>query len=97
MAKKIFDIGMEFPAILILQTLKPFSYIGGELSILCLAPYLPLLEDKGYEFIDTFEKRENIDVLVRSLERLSMEKAKESEKIQEPSLWSRLKSKFLSS
>ncbi|MBS7653285.1 MAG: hypothetical protein QXD04_02875 [Candidatus Bathyarchaeia archaeon] len=73
-ARRIVDMELEGPAIWILQTIKPLSVIGGELAYFYLAPFLPLLDEKGYEFIDTFEKRENIERLIKMMEKISKDK-----------------------
>lgn len=96
-ARKLVDLELEGVAIMLLQTIKPLTKIGGELAYFYLAPFLPLLEDKGYEFIDTFEKRENIELLIRRMEKLCKERSKEKEKIQVPSFLNRLKKKLFSS
>lgn len=75
-ARKIVDMELEGPAIWILQTIKPLSVIGGELAYFYLAPFLPLLDEKGYEFLDTFEKRENIERLIKMMEKISKEKSR---------------------
>ena len=70
-AEKILDSGMEAGAIFFLNALKPVYFIGGELGHFFLAPYLVLLEGKGDEYLDTFEKRENIQKLITKVEELS--------------------------
>jgi len=96
-ARWIVKSDLEAPLIMLLQTIKPLSTIGGELGFFFLAPFLPLLEEKGYDFLDTFEKRENIEKLIRRVELLSKEKSKEKEKTRRPTFWSRLKEKLLPS
>ncbi len=93
-ARKIIDTEMEIPALWLLEIIKPICFIGGELSFFYLAPFLPFLEDKGYTFLDTFEKRKNIERLIKTVERLEKEKAKEKKKTQQPSIWSKLKNKL---
>lgn len=75
-AKKIIDMELEGPAIWILQTIKPLSVIGGELAYFYLAPFLPLLDEKGYEFLDIFEKRENIERLIKTIEKMTKDKGR---------------------
>ena len=79
-AKKIVDSGLDPIAMMILQTIKPISTIGGELAYFFLAPYLPLLDEKGYDFLDIFEKRENIEKLIINVERLNSVNGKSIEK-----------------
>ncbi len=93
-ARKIIDSEMEIPALWLLEIIKPICFIGGELSYFYLAPFLPFLEDKGYTFLDTFEKRKNIERLIKTVERLDKEKAKEKKKTQQPSIWSKLKKNY---
>jgi len=93
-ARKIVDSEMETPAIWLLQTIKPLTFIGGELSYFYLAPFLPFLDDLGYTFLDTFEKRKNIEILIKTVERLEKEKSKENKKIQQPSMLSKLMNKL---
>ena len=76
-ARKIAGSDFAFFAMFILQTIKPLSWIAGELAYFYLAPFLPLLDEKGYNFLDTFEKRENIERLIRRIESLMEEKKKE--------------------
>lgn len=96
-AKKIVDSDTEFFALMLLQTIKPVAWIAGELGFFYLAPFLPLLEDKGYDFLDTFEKRKNIERLIKRVEQLNKEKEREKKKIKEPNLWDRIKKKLFSS
>jgi hypothetical protein len=93
-AKKVADMDLEVPTIIFLQTMKPLSTIAGELGYFFLAPFLPFLEDKGYDFLDTFEQRKNIEGLIRRLESLEKEKSREKEETREPSLWSRIRGKL---
>ena len=77
-AKKIAESDFAFFAVFMLQAIKPLSWIAGELAYFYLAPFLPLLDEKGYDFIDTFEKRENIERLIKRIESLLEEKKKEN-------------------
>ncbi|UCE38828.1 MAG: hypothetical protein JSW00_06280 [Thermoplasmata archaeon] len=93
-AKRIVNSELEAPAIMLLQTIKPLIWIGGELAYFYLAPFLPLLDERGYEFLDTFEKRENIERLIKRVEYLHRAHEREKEKTQGPSKWSRLRKIF---
>ena len=92
-AKKIVDSEWEAPAITLLQLIKPLAGIGGELGYFYLAPFLPLLDNYGYDFLDTFEKRENLEKLTRRIEKLYKEREAEK-KSQRQSLSSRLRKFF---
>ena len=90
-AQRIVNSDTEFFALLLLQTIKPVAWISAELGYFFLAPFLPLLEDKGYELLDTFEERKNIEILLERVEQLSEEKEK---KVRGPSLWSKLRKRL---
>ena len=90
-AKRIVDSELDPIAMMVLQTIKPVSTIGGELAYFFLAPYLPLLDEKGYDFLDTFEQRKNIEKLIVRVERLNKEKSKEKEANRGSNFWGKLK------
>ena len=94
LAKKIVDSGMEGPAITLLQLVKPISVIGGELSFFYLAPFLPLLDNYGYDFLEIFEKRENIEKLIKRVENLYKEKEINMNKDKKDKILNRLKRFF---
>jgi len=93
-ARWIVDQGLEAPAIMFIQTLKPLATIGGDLALFFLAPFLPLLEEKGYDFIETFEKRGNLERLIRRVEQLFEESQRKEGKRRDSGLWSWLRNKF---
>ena len=78
-AKKIHKYGMEVPAILTLESVKPLVYIGGQMGRFFVSPFLPALGENigrsGEKLFTIFEKRENVEKLITLLE----EKAKEEE------------------
>lgn len=77
-AERIHQHGMEVPAIMLLESSKPVSYIGTQLSRLYLAPIMPLLrEDLGIpaeKILQVFEKRSNIEKLIDMIEEKTKEK-----------------------
>jgi hypothetical protein len=92
-ARWIVNQGFEAPSVMFIQGIKPLATIGGDLALFFLAPFLPMLEEKGYDFIETFEKRENLERLIRRVEQLFEESKKEG-KVQEPGFWRWLKNRF---
>jgi len=70
-AKKVVSSDLQPFFQLVLYTMKPLIFIGGELARFFLAPFLGLLDEKGYEILDTFEKKENVDILLSRIEELS--------------------------
>lgn len=67
--------------VMLLRTFRPLFYIGGEMATFFLSPILIFFEYKGFKFIDTFEKRENIEKLIARIEELEnkAESAKKEE------------------
>jgi hypothetical protein len=71
-ADKIIEYSMETMAILTLESIKPFSFVGGELSRVALSPFLPALGESSGIFSEkmlrVFEDRSNIEKLIKILE-----------------------------
>lgn len=71
-AKKIAEYKMETIAILTLESLKPLSYVGGELTRVALAPLMPALGDNlgltSEKMLQVFENRKNVESLIKILE-----------------------------
>jgi hypothetical protein len=71
-AKKIAEYKMETIAILTLESLKPWSYVGGELTRVALAPLIPALGDNlgltSEKMLQVFEDRKNVEYLIKILE-----------------------------
>jgi hypothetical protein len=74
-AQRIKKYGMETPAILTLESVKPLVYVGGELSRIVLTPFLPALGPQydmlGEKLIYIFEDRKNIEKLIQILEQMA--------------------------
>jgi hypothetical protein len=81
-AKTIHVYGMETAAILMLETVKPLTYIGGQFGRFYLFPFLPAFGDTFYQqsekIITVFEKRENVEKLIKRLEEIANEDKKNS-------------------
>ena len=86
-AKRIKKYGMEMPAIMALESLKPLAYVGGELTRLTLSPFFPMLGSNidmwGEKVINVFEDRKNINKLILLLEKIPDEEAADPEPVQE--------------
>ena len=95
------DVGIF--AILMLETLKPLSYVGTQLGRAYISPFLPAFGDDigigGEKAMQVFEKRENVEKLLTILEELAEEderskkeakKAAKSEEGPEKQWWKRL-------
>jgi hypothetical protein len=86
-AVKIHSLGMDLIAILALESVKPLSNIGGELSRMIFSPFLPALGPEynmmGDKLIYVFQRRENIEKLIKILEGYNKKEEKTPEN-QEP-------------
>ena len=95
-ASIINDKDLEEFASLFLQTIKPVAFISGELAMFFYSPLLLMLDNVGYEFLETFQKRENIDRLLEKINELSKEKEKDRKlrSENEPDLFDKLQFKI---
>jgi len=84
-AEKIHKYGMEVAAILMLESIKPLTYIGGQMGRFFVSPFLPALGEKigqsGEKFFTVFEKRENVEKLITLLEEMTKEEDKMKEEL----------------
>ena len=84
-AEKIHQYGMDVAAILMLESVKPLVFIGGQMGRVFISPFLPVLGDnierEGEKFFRIFEKRENVEKLILLLEKME-EKPKEEQTTQ---------------
>ena len=73
-AQKIHEQEMETAAILLLESSKPLVWVGGEMGRFFITPFVPIVSDKwgvtSEKFFLVFEKRENIEKLLKRLEAL---------------------------
>lgn len=76
-AKKIHEYEMETAAILLLESSKPLVWVGGEMGRFFITPFVPILSDKWGVISEKafliFEKRENIEKLIKRMEQLVQE------------------------
>lgn len=82
-AEKISEYGMNAAAIVMLQTLKPMAYIGGQTGRFFITPLLYGLGDRislgAEKLFMVFERRENLEKLIRMLEEKAEEETKRRE------------------
>jgi hypothetical protein len=76
-ANTIHQYGMEVPAILMVESIKPLTWIGSQMGRVFLSPFLPAFGEDigigGEKFLQIFEKRENVEKLLDALEELAQE------------------------
>lgn len=75
-AQRIHDNGLDVAAIFIIESVKPLSYIGTQMGRFFVSPFLPVFGEDGItgeKFLQIFEKRDNMDKLIKAVEELSRE------------------------
>ena len=76
-AREVHKRRMGVPAIMLLETFNPMSFVGATMGRLFLSPVLPALgEDlgmKGEIILQVFEKHRNIEKLVSLIETMERE------------------------
>ena len=88
-AEKIHERGLNTVGMILFESLKPLSYFGAQMGHFLVSPYLSMLGDDfgftGGKLLRIFEKRENLEKLVNTLDKLAgVKKQKEMEmKIQD--------------
>lgn len=81
LAKKISAKNLSYPAIILLESLKPLNYFGNQLLV-ALKPIFSLVIDSSkYEKLTSIlEKRKSIDYLIKFLEETQFLKEKKCQK-----------------
>lgn len=83
-AEVIHRFGLDVAAILMIESIKPLVYVGGQMGRFLVSPFLPAISEdlgrKGEIFLRVFEKRENVDKLLNLLEEMASEENKGREK-----------------
>jgi hypothetical protein len=74
LAQQVVKREMELPATFIFGTMRPVSYMGGQLIRVFLAAFTPFLGDLRYEYISVLEKNENLVKLINRVNELSDER-----------------------
>ncbi len=95
-AQWIVESELEAPSLTILHMIRPLARIGGDLAYFYLGAFIPLLDNYGYDFLDTFEKRENVELLMQKVERMSRERDRERRLKNGPSFLDKIRRIFRS-
>jgi len=73
-AQEIVERGLVAPAIFYLEIAKPLSFIGSQLMVMANPLVQMLFSSKNYwKFTVLMEKRENVELLIREIERRNNE------------------------
>jgi len=80
-ADKIREYGMDLAAVLFLQSYKPLTYVGGQMGRFMIFPFFYMLggniTQEAEKFFMIFENRDNVEKLIKLLEKRSIEKDSE--------------------
>jgi len=85
-AHKIHEYGLDVAAIIMIESVTPLSYIGSQMGRFFVSPFFPAFGENlgisGEKFFQIFEKRENVEKLIKAVEELTRqeEERKEAEK-----------------
>jgi len=85
LATWVVEHGLETPAVLFLESMKPLSFVGSQFFLMYGVPQLGLVLDERTtsEFGLLFENRENVEALIKRIEELAREADKKREKKKE--------------
>ena len=76
-ANKIHEYELDVAAILFIESVKPLSYVGTQMGRFLVSPFLPAFGDNigiiGEKFLQIFEKRYNVEKLIKAVEELTQE------------------------
>jgi len=70
--EKAFDLITKYqinlPAVLLLESMKPLFWVGGQMSRMVMGPFMYAFWKDGFGLIDTFGNRKNIEKLIKKIE-----------------------------
>ena len=76
-AQKIHKNGLDVVAVLTMESIKPLSYVGAQMGRFLVLPFISILGENigvsGEKLIQIFEKRENMEKLIKAVEELTRE------------------------
>lgn len=59
---------LETMAIMCLESIKPLSFIGSQMALFFVGPFLSVFGDLGIDYVKFFGKRENVEKLLKRIE-----------------------------
>lgn len=85
LANWIINHKLETPAVLLLESAKPLSFIGSQMWLMYAVPLLGMAIDEreSSEYGLLFEDRENLEALIRKIETLAREADKRKKEREE--------------
>jgi len=82
-ANEVIKRRLETVAIMFLESIKPMSYIGSQLAMVFVGPFLAIFGDLGINYIKFFDKRENVENLLRKIEEMTKTRDEDEKKAKE--------------
>jgi hypothetical protein len=80
-SEEVVNRGLDAPAIMFLESIKPVAFIGSQLGLTFVAPFLMVFWDLGVDYIKFFEKRENVEKLLKTIEEKTHAREEEKKNI----------------
>lgn len=84
-AENVINKGLTAPAIMFLESIKPFAKVGSYTFLLFLSPIMGFAGINGYLYTGFFKDRENIERLIKRIEEMSRKENINLPKRNEPS------------
>ncbi len=72
-------LGMELPAIILFESVKPLLWVGGATARIFLGPFMLAFWDNGFGYINTFEERQNVEKLIKMIENKHIKEREKSQ------------------
>lgn len=66
--KEVMDRRLESIVIMFLESMKPMSFIGSQVTMLVAGPFLAIFWSMGLDYVRFFEKPQNVEKLLQSIE-----------------------------
>ena len=80
-SEEVVNRDLDAPAIMFLESIKPLAFIGSQLGLTFVAPFLMVFWEFGVDYIKFFEKRDNVEKLLKTIEEKSHAKEEEKKNI----------------
>jgi len=82
-AAEVIKRRLETVAIMFLESIKPMSYVGSQLAMVFVGPFLAIFGDLGINYIKFFDKRANVEKLLQKIEEQTKIRDEEEKKAKE--------------
>ena len=72
-ARTIVNRGLEVPAVMLLEVVRPISFLVSQLGVVALGPLLWFFDAEGSKYTAVFMKRGNVGRIIDRIEALAKE------------------------